>query len=752
MNTFFRYGICCALLISIFTSCNNRSQYNLSFESWENNKSPTGWQKVKTNQPASFNFNIDSNNVKSGRYSLLINKFGTPSGFAGCVMKLPAPKNGTKITLTGYLKSNAIIGGYGGLAISAEDDSKKIISYKKSEASDGIIGMTDWKKIAVEITINSPSAHIINISSFLTGKGNLWVDDLKLTVDGRPFTEIESLPLKKAELDTSFQAGSHINEISFDKVRINQLRNLGLIWGFLKYYHPAVIEGKYQWDAELFKLLPKLLSVQGDKAFYNIIETWIDTLEDAHVNHSLSRETGIHYYRKADFSELFDNIAIPTSLRLKLKSIKFNYHSPHEQYYISQSESTKTPTFTHELKYSTTTFPDAGLRLLALYSYWNKVQYFYPYRYLIKDWSGVLTKFIPEFLHASNQNEYHVTCLRLIESIQDSHANIWQDPILDSIKGINLIPIKAQFFGEKLYVIENSIYCSSVHPGDLITQIGGVSVNALLEKYLPLTPASSYEIKLRDLVSRNGFLLRTKNQKITITLQRGKNQLRIEIETIPIKSKTEENNNGGQGCKLLQENIGYVAADKLDFYDYDKIKKDFANTKGIIFDLRAYPSVFMPFSYGSWLKSRSTQFAKFTHISLQEPGSVVWGETISNGGDKTFANLSQFGSYKGVVVILVNANTQSQGEYTAMALRTAKKAIVIGSKTAGADGDIIYFSMPGRITTSFSGSGVYYPDNLQTQRVGIKIDEIFNPTISDVIRDKDPLLKKAIETIKTSKL
>jgi len=39
-------------------------------------------------------------------------------------------------------------------------------------------------------------------------------------------------------------------------------------------------------------------------------------------------------------------------------------------------------------------------------------------------------------------------------------------------------------------------------------------------------------------------------------------------------------------------------------------------------------------------------------------------------------------------VILVDERTQSQAEYTTMALRTAPGAIVMGSQTAGADGNV----------------------------------------------------------------
>ncbi|HMS65882.1 MAG TPA: S41 family peptidase, partial [Ignavibacteria bacterium] len=103
--------------------------------------------------------------------------------------------------------------------------------------------------------------------------------------------------------------------------------------------------------------------------------------------------------------------------------------------------------------------------------------------------------------------------------------------------------------------------------------------------------------------------------------------------------------------------------------------------------------------------------------------------------------------YKGKVVIIVNQETQSQAEYTTMAFRTAPKAVVIGSTTAGADGNVSLIRLPGGISTYISGIGVYYPDGKETQRIGIVPDIEVKPTILGISNGRDELLEKAIEII-----
>ena len=82
-----------------------------------------------------------------------------------------------------------------------------------------------------------------------------------------------------------------------------------------------------------------------------------------------------------------------------------------------------------------------------------------------------------------------------------------------------------------------------------------------------------------------------------------------------------------------------------------------------------------------------------------------------------------------------------------MSYQVHPNAIVIGSTTAGADGNVAEFYLPGGISTMISGVGVYYPDGKETQRVGIIPDIEIKPTIQGIKDGRDEVLEKAIEII-----
>jgi C-terminal processing protease CtpA/Prc len=98
-------------------------------------------------------------------------------------------------------------------------------------------------------------------------------------------------------------------------------------------------------------------------------------------------------------------------------------------------------------------------------------------------------------------------------------------------------------------------------------------------------------------------------------------------------------------------------------------------------------------------------------------------------------------------VILVDEVSQSQAEYTTMAFRSAPGAIVIGSTTAGADGNTSPIPLPGGFTTMISGIGVFYPDKKPTQRVGILPDVVVTPTIAGIRAGRDEVLEEAVRQI-----
>ena len=195
----------------------------------------------------------------------------------------------------------------------------------------------------------------------------------------------------------------------------------------------------------------------------------------------------------------------------------------------------------------------------------------------------------------------------------------------------------------------------------------------------------------------------------------------------------------GKCYKFISEKIGYITLKSIKDEDIPVIKREFFNTKGIIIDIRNYPSANTPYTLGNYFVSKSTPFVKATKGNINNPGEFTFTPSLEIPKSKEY--------YEGKLVVIVNEETQSAAEFVAMAFRAGDNTTIIGSQTAGADGNAPEIVLPGGLKTRISGIGIYYPNGGETQRIGIVPDIEVKPTIKGLIERRDELLEKAIEII-----
>ncbi|MGB2684370.1 MAG: S41 family peptidase [Olleya sp.] len=716
--------------------CNSmyaQDSLNFDFEILKE-KEAVGWSSFGNKE---YNIVYDTAISQNGVTSASIEGNGNTDEFRVLTYTIPADFGGKKIKLTGYLKTENIVNGWAGLWMRIDPD----ISIDNME-SRKVQGTTDWKKYEVELKTNN-NATSISFGGLIVGTGKIWVDNFKITVDGKP---LDQAPEK--ELDKEFDKGSKITIDLSQKNQIENLTLLGRIWGFLKYYHPEVGKGNFNWDYELFRILPDYQKAKSNTDRDKILSNWIDNLGTVKICKKC-KPLDENAVLKPNLSWITDG-NLSKDLINKLQFITQNRHQGNH-YYIDMVRGVGNPEFKNENPYANMPYPDDGFRLLSVYKYWNMINYFFPYKHIMdKDWNESLKENIPPFINAKNELEYELAALKMIADIKDTHANLWggKDKI-NEILGDNYPNFHVSFIENKL-VIDNFYNEDSprngLKIGDIITRINGKKVEDIVTDNQDFYPASNQPTRLRD-ISFN--LLRTTSNSLDIEVE--DNGIKL-IKTIPVYNKkdikdfykwyTKEENISSY--RLLKNNIGYVSLKNIKDEDVNKIKKELKNTKGIIVDIRNYPSAFMPFTLGSFFTSSKTPFVKFTTGNIDYPGEFTFGDNLYIP--------SKGKTYQGKVIVLVNEISQSAAEYTAMAFRAGDNVSIIGSTTAGADGNVSTIYLPGGLRTMISGIGVYYPDGTPTQRVGIVPDIEVKPTIKGLIEERDELIEKAIEIIDDAKI
>ncbi|MEO8584012.1 MAG: S41 family peptidase [Flavitalea sp.] len=544
--------------------------------------------------------------------------------------------------------------------------------------------------------------------------------------------------------DTLFQDFSRFEVSHLNVKSLDNLCVLAKVWGLMKYYHPKVRSGAYNWDYELFAILLKVVDVfAGERD--SILLHWIHTFSYT----SFNSDTPLNHTTKqtdAPYLQWIDNSGINMDLRCALKMI-INKKMGRNSYYIEIGEIPK-PEFVNEEKYERNPYPDAGYRLLAIYRYWNVINYYYPYRDLLgEEWDKILRTNINAFLGAKNEFQYKVQVLKLITSINDSHASLQKGgEILENALGDYYAPAEVKIFQGKAVVVNyyNKILGlnSGLMRGDIIESIDGIQVSEIISKKMDITPASNYAVKLRE-ISRN--LLRTDSEGISLSIIRNsiKSHLSVRCFKLPDEDINYKYHLQDSCCTITRENVGYINPFLLKATYIPKIMHLLRGTKGIILDFRFPPGENI-LAIGNYLIRKEQPFAKMTCPTNEHPGLFTYFVTSKIGGGII---TSSSDIYRSPLVLLNDDETQSAAEFNTMAFRMYNKSIIIGSITAGADGDVSELNIPGGIVTTFSGLGVYYNNGKGTQRVGIIPDKIFKRTIQGIKDGKDELLQVAISTI-----
>jgi len=544
------------------------------------------------------------------------------------------------------------------------------------------------------------------------------------------------------DLDHQFDSGSGVVLKQLTTVQIGNLATLGRVWGFLKYHHPQVTSGHLHWDYELFRVLPAILEAPDREAANGALLHWITKLSDVALCNPCVEldERDLDFGPDVDW--IADEVSLGRELSQRLRSIR-NNRVPGGQFYVSKVTNIGNPSFDHELGYEKLKLPDAGFQLLSLYRFWNIIEYWSPYRDVMGvDWNNILTQFIPRVALAGSAEAYQRELLAFIANAHDGHANLWTSLAVRPPVGKCQLPVEVRF-AENLPVISGLSAAApndlALKIGDVITELDGAPLGKLIENWRPYYATSNDAALMRDI---GHYMTRGDCGEAIIGIHRENRDFKVTVKRVT--ASINDYNPGkhdlpGPAFRLVSKEVAYLKLSSVKEAECTHYIEEAAGTKGLIIDIRNYPSEFVVFALGSHLVEKETEFVRFTEGDLANPGAFHWTKPLSLSPDRP--------PYAGKIVILVDESSMSQAEYTSMAFRSAHGAMVIGSTTSGADGNVSPFALPGGLHTMISGIGLFYPDKTATQRIGIKPSIEVRPTVAGIRAGRDEVLEEALRQI-----
>jgi C-terminal processing protease CtpA/Prc len=541
-------------------------------------------------------------------------------------------------------------------------------------------------------------------------------------------------------LDHQFDSGSGINAVVVSRSQTDNLLLLGEVWGFLKYHHPKVTAGAISWDYELFRILPAVLDAKNVHQAQGVIAGWIDRLGiPAPCTSCASMPDSVQL--KPHVGWIHDRRKLGADLSRQLETIYTNRPADGIQYFVTFTNWGSLD-FSQERPYATQRYPDTGYRLLALFRVWNIIEYWSPYRDLIdENWEQVLAEFIPRVVAAANERDYVTTLLAFVARIDDGHATIQSAWKMRPPGGECGLPVRVRNLDGQMVVYEfpdsTLAKTSGLLIGDVLTSIDHEPVGKLVKRIYPYYSGSNEVARQRTIAFNmsNGpcgsFTVEVKRDGNPVTVES-----RREEFSEAVKARSGAHDLRGPAFQKISDEVAYLKLSAVKQSLCSSYIEQAAGTRCLIIDIRNYPAEFVPYALGGHLVDKPTEFLRPTRATPSNPGVFVWKQTL----------LVQplVPRYKGKVGVLVDDASISQSEFTAMAFRAAG-ALIIGSQTAGADGDTGRVPLPGGLNMGMSTVGMFYPDGKPTQRIGIIPDFVVHPTISGIRDGHDEVAEAAVK-------
>ncbi|HRQ64678.1 MAG TPA: S41 family peptidase [Xanthomonadaceae bacterium] len=369
------------------------------------------------------------------------------------------------------------------------------------------------------------------------------------------------------------------------------------------------------------------------------------------------------------------------------------------------------------------------------------------------DWDQAFLDFVPQVLAAADTAAYYRILMRFAALLEDGHSSVSPPQALHA-QLLSRPPMRTALVdGEVVVTAVASRVLSAlgIDVGDVVLGIDGEDVHAYAERSVaPFIGASTaqdravrvYDYRLLAGAAETPVLLRLrKASSDTIEVRAPRNGYgRIEpppTETFEVRT---------DGIAVLQaRQFGSDAALRL----FEEHLDDIMAARGLILDLRGNGggSTTHGWDILTWLSAEPLQGTSSRHrvgdaLDRARSGAQTplrWrdlgGEPYRRERERTF---------RGPVVMLIDARTYSAAEDTAAAFRLMRRGPIIGEPSGGSTGQPLFIDLPGGGSARICVKRDEWPDGSTFVGVGVLPDIEVRPTLEDIRAGTDPVLARAL--------
>ena len=723
----------------------------------------------------------------SGRASIRFFADEAPSSFAGLITTMSAaPYEGRRLRVSAQLRGSKLAG-KGGVVWARADGASPAFSTSQENP---VLGTTDWT--AVEVTIDVPrGATNVVLGVYSNGQGTLWIDDIQLESDGVPplLASFESPSEVRAPRQRLIARSPREGPRELAPRGLDNLVAFTRLLGYVRFFHPAPEALRVNWDefaargvrvAEAAPTADSLAIVLG--RLFGPVAPSVTVYREGEpaplAPSAPSPGAGVVYWQHLGTGTPSGGLATATAMQNIYSSTRVLVPGAAVGAPVvlprgaiaAGSPTARIPDPARPLQlplgaglrvslpvalYSTEalipdsmqrmkampanerlTAADRATRLAGVALAWGVMQHFYPYHELEHtDWPATLRASLARAATDGGEVQFQVTLERMIAALRDGHGRVSSTFVEAVVTDARLEWVQSKAV---VVAVGDSAAAAGLKRGDVVLAVDGRAVGDLLaamrERVSGATPQWVNHIALGRILAgppRTSVALRVSDASSTpreLVVRR----TTFQPATPALPEKIAE----------LSPGTFYVDLGRITDADFNAALPKLVSAKGIVFDMRGYPSQVNTAAVLAHLSDSTIQSARFESpvITLPDRASL----SFASGGWTIAPVAPRIGAR---VAFLSGGGSMSYAESTLGVVEEYRLADIVGEASAGTNGNVNPFTLPGGYTVSWTGMLVTKRNGTPHHGVGIIPTVPVSPTVTGIRAGRDEVLERAVQVV-----
>jgi len=380
---------------------------------------------------------------------------------------------------------------------------------------------------------------------------------------------------------------------------------------------------------------------------------------------------------------------------------------------------------------------DRTTRLAAVIIVWNVMQHFYPYFDVVQtDWAAVLPATLGAAAEDKDADAFGVTLRRMVAALHDGHGGVSagiatpNQPILWTWTQGRIVALAVNGVDEIL-------------PGDALVSIDGKPALKAVRETESLTSGATMQFvryrALGELLARApGATVRLQLEPAAAPGTLHAITLHYDHPSRPVQEPRPDK------VSELEPGIFYLDLNRITDADYAAALPSLVKAKGIVFDLRGYPGAIQaPAEFFGHLIDKPIRTAHFLVPIVTKPDHQAM--SFQDGGWPIEPRVPYVTAKR---AFITDGRAISYAETCLAIVENYKLAEIVGEPTAGTNGNVNPFTVPGGYTITWTGMKVLKHDGSQHHGVGIQPTIPMSRTRAGIAAGRDEMLERAVEAVK----